>query len=313
MTLTSTMRLGASVQRWSIDNMMKAAMEFEVPAGTKIVLIFPEIFERDILLQDPKFHVKYTDKSGRSQLGVKTPCPWCKSNEWVALDKKTGYKAGQHRTICDYRTRIPVYCFIGSCSNKSCIGNPQRAKNDGVDKAKVHQFHIYEPRVWSCYPKVLRDKYSKDLFTEAATGAEGEIFVTQEFCCEILRDGNIFLEVTRYMAEAYDRHLRQAIEAYINFATSQQSANLSWPDFCHDNFERVFKPPGVKVLKKIFDRCFDLVFPYLQRDLFSRVPGRVVKMDGTFEFLKKTNNDVLSEEEIKCLHIVWGQYGHILS
>ena len=71
--------LGSPMQRWSRENMEKAVMEFEVPAGTRLVLIFPEIFERDILLQDPKFHVKYTDKSGRQQVGVKTPCPWCKS------------------------------------------------------------------------------------------------------------------------------------------------------------------------------------------------------------------------------------------
>ena len=129
-----------------------------------------------------------------------------------------------------------------------------------MDGLRGHDFHVYEPRVWSNYPKALRDKYSSYLYTEAAGGGDGEIFVTEELCHEILRDENIFLELTRFMNEAYARHLQQAIQAYANFTVSQQSSNLRWPDFCHGNFEQVFKAPNVKPLKKILTGALSLFF-----------------------------------------------------
>ena len=42
--------------KWKHDNMLLAAKEFEVPASTKMLLFFPEIFDRDLLRKDPKFH-----------------------------------------------------------------------------------------------------------------------------------------------------------------------------------------------------------------------------------------------------------------
>jgi hypothetical protein len=38
-----------------------------------------------------------------------------------------------------------------------------------------------------------------------------------------------------------------------------------------------------------------------------------VKWDGTFDFLKKTKDYELAEDENDCLHIVWGDYGHVLA
>jgi hypothetical protein len=123
MTLT-----GQTLNKWTIDSMKKAAAEFEVPEDTKILLIFPEVFDRDILLKDPRYTV---NNMGRK--GVKTPCPWCLSNKLVKFKDKSGYKAGQHRNICGYRGRTPIYGFILECDSSTCIGNPTKVKNDGKD------------------------------------------------------------------------------------------------------------------------------------------------------------------------------------
>lgn len=66
-------------QRWNAAAMKKAASEFEVPDGSKIVIIWPEVFDRDILLRYPQFCKKTAD----SKSGVLTPCPWCKTNKFV--------------------------------------------------------------------------------------------------------------------------------------------------------------------------------------------------------------------------------------
>ena len=104
---------------------------FEVPAETRMLLFFPEIFDRDILQKDPKFRYKYEEKGVTKVGGFKTPCPWCKSNAHVKLQEKSGYQAGQHRTISDFRGMIPIYCFKAICSSPTCIGDPTKAKNDG--------------------------------------------------------------------------------------------------------------------------------------------------------------------------------------
>jgi len=304
----------ATVPAWTDEKMALAAKEFEVPDGTQILLFLPEIFERKILLQDPKFCFQYTDLEGKTRTGVKTPCPWCKSNKDVTLKDKTGYKEGQHRTIADFRAKIPIYCFIASCNSTTCIGDPATAKGDSTDNVTAHSFHCYEPHVFANYPEALRRKYQKNLFTAAKDGQNGSMFVTEELCSEILKDETNFAALTRHMNDAYERRLRHAIDAYVQFIQQQSPNNsASWPDFNHANFEKLFKPPSATTIKVIFVSAFQLVFPFLRRDMFARVPGSSVKMDGTFQFLSKTSNDEYSETENKCLHIVWGEYGHILA
>jgi hypothetical protein len=114
------------------------------------------------------------------------------------------------------------------------------------------------------------------------------------------------------MKEAFEKKRLLAISAYCNFTTSQGSS-FSWPDFDHENFEKVFCPPSLTTIIKIFHASFELIYPYLKRDLFNRVPGKCVKMDGTYRFLTRTKNDKESSEEAKCLHVVWNEWGHILS
>jgi hypothetical protein len=302
------------VPSWTDKTMALAAREFEVPANTRILMMCPEIFDREILLEDPKFRVEYKDANGISRIGVKTPCPWCESNVHVSFKDKSGLKQGQHRTIADFRARIPIYCYILECSNPDCIGDPKKAKGDGTDKVSKHSFHCYEPHVYQNYPAKLLEKYSTILYTDARDGKDGGIFVTETLCSEILRDETNYSELTRHMHDAYERNLRQTIEAYVRFIKQQSPTDSSaWPDFDETNFQHIFKPPSTNTIKVIFDCAFQLVFPYLKKDLFSRVPGGSLKFDGTFQFLKKTINDGLSETETKCLHVVWGEYGHIVS
>jgi hypothetical protein len=56
--------------------MEMAQREFEVPEGTKILLVFPEIFDRDILsLYPEQFGYKYSDAGQGSANGVQNAMP----------------------------------------------------------------------------------------------------------------------------------------------------------------------------------------------------------------------------------------------
>ena len=65
-------------------------------------------------------------------------------------------------------------------------------------------------------------------------------------------------------------------------------------------------------MKDVFDAGFEIICPYLERDLFSRSPGRIVRFDGTYKVAMKTNDNAEAEEEIKCLVIATGEFGHVL-
>ena len=75
------------------DNVIKAAQEFEVPGGTKVLLILPEIQYRDILGKYERY------RCGKKSKGIKTPCPWCSSNDHVEYTNFTGRKPDSIRVI----------------------------------------------------------------------------------------------------------------------------------------------------------------------------------------------------------------------
>jgi hypothetical protein len=248
--------------------MALAAKEFEVPAGTQMLLVFPEIFDRDLLLKDPRFCFSYKDDKGNPRIGVKTPCPWCLSNKHVTFTEKTGLKKGQHRTIADFRAKIPIYCFIASCNSPDCIGNPAKAKGDSTDKVSAHTFHCYEPNVFANYPAALRKKYDKNLFTAAKDGSNGSMFVTEELCSEVLKDETNFAALTKLMDDAFERKVRHSVDAYLQFIKLQSpDDSTEWLDFGIANFEKVFKPPSAATIKLIFVKSYQLIHPYLVQDL----------------------------------------------
>ena len=304
---------------YSAVALKKAASEFEVPSHTRMLIVFPDIFDRDILLQHKQFRHEFTDKETLQKLvGVKTPCPWCGTNKFVHVDGKTGQREGAVRTIACYRTRIPIFAGIAKCSNLECSGNPNdpRQAGDDSDKVTVHTFQLNTAKVWQSYPPELRECYAPLMFTEAADGDKGQIFVSEDLCNELLKDDVTLSRTHRAMQESFQRHKTRAMAAYARFMELEKltvKGPMSWPEFNSSSYDKIFAPPGYDKLSRVFDSCFDLIYTHLQRDLFSRSPGKCIKWDGTYDFAKKTKNDPLAEEEINVLCILFGQFGHIVS
>ena len=95
------------------------------------------------------------------------------------------------------------------------------------------------------------------------------------------------------MNESREIKLSSAMSAHADFIRSEKRKHpdLIWPDYQHERYDKVFGPPGVKKLWNVFMRCFELVLPYLKRDLFNRVPGKSIKIDSTFKWAKHTKDD----------------------
>ena len=114
--------------------------------------------------------------------------------------------------------------------------------------------------------------------------------------------------------ESAEHDLFRSHKAYVNFISDKETrTDVDWPPFNNENYQKFFSPPKEKKLRKIFDAGFELILPYLKRDLFSRSPCRIVRYDGTFSIAKVTMNDVSSEDPINCLVIIIGEFGHVMS
>jgi hypothetical protein len=76
-------RFGKSISKFaSAAALKKAANEFELPSNTRILIVIPDLFDRDILLQYPQYCHKFKDTTTNKFLtGIKTPCPWCLTNK----------------------------------------------------------------------------------------------------------------------------------------------------------------------------------------------------------------------------------------
>jgi len=85
---------------WWQDDVALAAREFEVPNGTRILYLWPDLFDRDILIDKKEFQRHYLDDKKKKKIGVLTRCPGCNSNEHVEAN---GFscKKGKIRRVLD--------------------------------------------------------------------------------------------------------------------------------------------------------------------------------------------------------------------
>lgn len=305
---------GNTLQSWTDVSKKKAASEFEIPAGTKIMIVWPEIFDRDILINHPEYRYEYKDKNGFKKVSVKTPCPYCKSNKFISYSDKSGLKEGDSRTIADYRGNIPIICPIAECSNPDC--ERKKKVGDSSDKICTRTFKLYQPQTFMSYPPEVISRYESYMYTKVAPGHGKEMFVTEDLCAELLTDDTVFLACHRHMVDSFERKRTRALKDYARFIDTQSKDSRSkadWPQFNIENHNKLFNPPGKDKLGDVFDKMFQLVHPYLLRDLYNRTPGLCIKWDGTYRYAKMTLQDPESGEDIKVLCILFGQYGHILS
>ncbi|CAB9505543.1 expressed unknown protein [Seminavis robusta] len=232
--------------QWDQVSMKKAASEFEVPVDTQILICWPDVFHRDILLKFPEYR-RQDSSSGR--IGVLTPCPWCKTNKFVVYVEKTGLNKKTTRTVWGSRSRIPIVGARYVCSNPECGGNPKKGKGrkpSNADKEGIHYFSLTEHSTWSIYPEELKDRYREYIYADIT---HMQMYVTEELCEELLKDGAVVADMAKDMEKSFEKLKTKAIASYLRFvskekSTTDQPRGLSWPDFNENNYCNLFKPMG---------------------------------------------------------------------
>jgi hypothetical protein len=88
---------------------------------------------------------------------------------------------------------------------------------------------------------------------------------------------------------------------------------MKWPVFDMDCLKSYFATPRSNTISNIFHTLYEKVEPFLYRDLFSRLPGRFARIDGTFKIMKKTMN-MNDAEELNSVQVkILGEYNHVVS
>ena len=133
---------------WDDFHMKKARDEFYVPAGLRVLVICPELYDRDILKNSPA-HRKKAKKSGGVN-GYMTACPTCNRNHDVTCHKWSTEYASHKRSLNSELTQDIIIAMQYACRYPDCCAE---------SKAKFKTFMVYKPEVWKLQPELIRRRY----------------------------------------------------------------------------------------------------------------------------------------------------------
>ena len=232
-TLQNMFQPGSQIQQpaWTKEAAALAAREFEVPEGTRILHLFPDLFDRDLLCHETAFQRPYTSDDGNKKKGVLTGCPLCSCNLFAKIVgftcQKGSIRGVKHADGDTIFVNSPRY----ECSNPKCQ-NGRQSK----------QFVVYSTDIWHRYPESVRCRYQDILFMDVCDGKNGDTFVTEEFCWKVLADNTLFYEMERELEEAYGRKKARVIKDYKAFVETQKLASGApcgalWPKFSEERFK----------------------------------------------------------------------------
>jgi len=154
---------------WTEKSIADAADLFYFPEHSEVVIVYPDLFNRKELRQYPQF----CKLAGDGGIGVLTPCPWCKTNEFVKFKEWNVQKWKDRPRVTVGRNAESRFLIEPrmNCENIDCAGQPKAPVEDAtlarqnlaLEKVKNHQFGIWTKECFSAYPPEVQACYSKYL------------------------------------------------------------------------------------------------------------------------------------------------------
>lgn len=278
---------------WTDQDMKKARDEFYIPAETKVIVICPELYDRDLL--------RKSDAHRTTKGGLMSPCPKCKTNYYVRIHKWTSRKPSTQKVVNQKLTQDIIIGAIYGCFNRStgcCKATSQSTitseEKDGEQEGQKKggepsTFTAYTGEVWNQFPDSIRRRYLD--YVSDIDDRNTQLMLSPGFCDRLLFYKGSFEEFTLEMKEAQSFLGQAATTAYRNFcqeensklppkpkhmAASQYKAykQQKWPAFKDEKLHEYFNSPVANTVIKMFETIYDRVEPYLLRDLLTRHGGR---------------------------------------
>lgn len=284
---------------WKPLDMKKALQEFCVPEGMKVVIICPELHDRDLLKVDSNFISKCGNGSGPM-----SPCPKCKSNCHMQIIGWTSQRATCQKVLSDSLFQDLVVGAVHGCANPStnCLSTKEGTDAKGWKKTRkmLSAFTACSNELWTQFPASTRRRCldcAQDIDQRETT-----LMLSPGFADRLqFHDGN-FDVFANEMEEAHRRIDQQSVKQCHDFiqdeatkfpskpmgtateSVHQRFSEIKWPPHSSNGGPKShFKSPGNHTILKMFKLLRERVEPYLERDLFSRCGGRFLRVDGTFK------------------------------
>jgi len=170
---------------WNFLDMKKALEEFYVPAGLKIVIICPELYDRDLLAVDQKF------KASGGRAGVMSPCPKCHTNYYMRIVGWTSQRQSTQKVLNPQLTQDVIIGTIYGCHNTStgCCTQQLSGNVGNKTRAKPITFTSYCGEIWKQFPDTIRRRYLD--YVQDMDDRATELMLSPGFCDRLLfHNGN---------------------------------------------------------------------------------------------------------------------------
>jgi hypothetical protein len=204
--------------------------------------------------------------------------------------------------------------------------------NRQQELTKKHSFVIWNKDCFSQFPPAVRKRFSRFVFG-LAEDDEPQNLPSPHLALEVLDTSKTFSSIEDSLHLAFELIQETAVAAYYSFVDNygqqftaktdivsllmkqpitDEPPKVKWPHFDKDKLEKEFGPPKVDAIETIFWVCYNMIKPYLDRDLCSRIPGRLLRWDGTYKAAKKMIMiDAPELNSINVILLVFGEYGDI--
>lgn len=302
---------------WTEKTMVKARDEFVIPSEMKTIIICPEISDRDFLAEHTQYQTTHK--------GIMSPCLKCKTHFYMKQTGWTSMRPSCQQSLNKEMTHDVILGATYACFN---IDSGCCKVNPNTDRKSPSTFTAYEPEFWSQYPKEVRDRYSD--FVTRIEDKSTKLMVSPGLVDKLLFGSGTFEDFTRKLDSSLQQRCDRASNKYYAFVKEQLTkmpakpesmtqsqydsiVSRKWPTFDEDIIREYSKMPTSDTVQKMFHDAFGGIEHYLYRDLFSRGPGRILRMDGTFDIMAKTMDTPTAGESNNVLLKILGEYGHLVT
>ena len=266
---------------WDDKAKKKARDQFHVPEGLRLVFVIPELFDRD-LLKHSDSHKKGSD--------CMTPCPICGSNKLVKFKQFTCDINSIKRCLNKELTQDVIIGVQHVCTSSHFTMG--KRKGDGPKT-----WISYTPANLKSQPESLRRRHLEFFGEIDESESVTHLLMSPGFSDRLLFLSGNFDGFLDSMDWAHNLRVREAKLAHMSFCKEQ---NLShpvecpatmqpshfearcqelWPAFDGDEITDFFPCISATALVKMWKMLHRKVEPCLLRDLFSRLPGTILRID----------------------------------
>jgi hypothetical protein len=202
-----------------------------------------------------------------------------------------------------------------------------------AQRVSDHSFVSWSSASFNQYPNEVKATFAHYVYGLAEEG-EPKRLPSPQLALNILNTRNSFASIGESLEQAFELKVEQACSDYHSFVQEfgqefsqpTKQAQLfgapsvapvapktvtSWPAFDRKTFKAEFGPPKAEAIDHMFWACYNTIEPFLDRDLYSRSPGRLLRWDGTFNLANKLI-DVPELDSIGALLIIVGEWGDIM-